>query len=149
MLTVKLYTMGSPKKSFRRALDTGIDFSTVQLKEDTSIEEPTLILKTDQNISNKNYLYISDFGRYYFVIDKTSVGYNLWKIRCHVDVLFSFKQGILANQAVIKRNQNKFNTYINDPEWRVYSNEDVITFKFSDSEFTKTLDYVLTVAGGA
>lgn len=143
-----LYINGSPKNKLKKTLSDAKSYDCL-LKDDTSILDPVLVLETADNLSGYNYMYCAEFGRYYFINNIEAIGYNLWRISAHVDVLTTYRDKILANQAVIKRQQFKFNTYLNDPEWRVYANEDVITFKFSDSEFTKTLDYVLTVAGGA
>lgn len=147
MLTVKLHKTGSPKNKVKKVLDSGLSFSCC-LKEDCSILEPTLDIFTDSDITACNYLYIQDFGRYYFIDDIVSTNNGYWTIRAHVDVLMTYQMEILGNQAVISRQQHKYNTYLNDPEWCVYAYDDVITFKFTDSEFTKSLEYVLTVAGG-
>ena len=64
-------------------------------------------------------------------------------------MLETYKTQILANTAILDRQTNFFNTYLNDDEWPVYSYDEVITFKFSDSAFIKEPSYVLTVAGGS
>jgi len=91
-------------------------------------------------------MYIAEFERYYFIDDIVSVNNNKWEVSGHVDVLETYKTGILANSAVIRRQTNIFNTYLNDPEWKVYANEDVVAFKMT-SPFSKQLKYVLAVAG--
>ena len=146
-ITVKLLHNSSPVEKIGKVLDAGMEF-TCDLKADTSILKPTLVLQAASNLSGFNYVYIQDFGRYYFIDDIVSKNNVIWEVSGHVDVLETYKQGILSNTAVLKRQQNKYNTYLNDERWPVYTYDDVITFKFTNSGFKKTLEYLLIVAGG-
>ena len=146
-ITVKLLHNSSPVEKIGKVLDAGMEF-TCDLKADTSILKPTLVLQAASNLSGFNYVYIQDFGRYYFIDDIVSKNNVIWEVSGHVDVLETYKQGILGNTAVLKRQQNKYNTYLNDERWPVYTYDDVITFKFTNSGFKKTLEYLLIVAGG-
>lgn len=146
-ITVKLLHNSSPVEKIGKTLDAGTDF-TCDLKADTSVLKPTLILQSASSLAGFNYMYIQDFGRYYFIDDIVSKNNVIWEVSGHVDVLETYKQGILSNTAVLKRQQNKYNTYLNDERWPVYTYDDVITFKFTNSGFKKTLEYLLIVAGG-
>lgn len=146
-ITVTLKHNSSPVEKIGKTLDAGTDF-TCDLKADTSILRPTLVLQSESNLSGFNYMYISDFQRYYFIDDIVSKNKVIWEVSGHVDVLQTYKQQILSNTAVLKRQQNKYNTYLNDERWPVYTYDDVITFKFTDSGFKKSLEYLLVVAGG-
>lgn len=144
--SVNLYQNESPVEKIGKNLTNSHTISDVVLKRDTSILRPVLLINSAQDIYTYNYMYISEFGRYYFIDDIRSVNNNMWEISAHVDVLETYKTEILANSAVIKRQANIFNTYLNDPEWKVYANEDVVAFKMT-SPFNKQLKYVLAVAG--
>lgn len=146
-ITVKLLHNSSPVEKIGKVLDAGMEF-TCDLKADTSILKPTLVLQAASNLSGFNYMYIPDFNRYYFIDDIVSKNNVIWEVSGHVDVLETYKQGILSNTAVLKRQQNKYNTYLNDERWPVYTYDDVITFKFTNSGFKKSLEYLLIVAGG-
>lgn len=145
---VKLCHNLSPVEKIGKNIDTGETFSGCVLKDETSILKPTIRLLTNSDIHTYNYMYIPAFERYYFIDDIVSVNNNKWEISGHVDVLETYKNSILANNAVIKRQANQYNTYLNDSEWSVFSYDDVITFKFSPSGFQKALSYLLVVAGG-
>mgnify|MGYP006923260536 CR=1 FL=1 len=145
--SVDLYVNNSPVEKIGKDLTGSHTISDVLLKRDTSILKPVLVINSVQDIFTFNYMYISEFGRYYFIDDIRSVHDNLWEISAHVDVLETYKSAILTNNAVIRRQSLKYNTYLNDPEWKTYAYEQVAAFKFPVTPFTKNLQYVLTVAG--
>lgn len=145
--TVDLLNNQSPVEMVDKTLDTGITISDVVLKRDTSILKPILHVATDADIIGYNYMYISSFNRYYFIDDIVSVGNERWEISAHVDVLQTYKDQILEQIAVIKRQQSKYNTYLNDPEWKVYAYEQRWAKKFPTAGFNKALHFILTTAG--
>lgn len=144
-LSVTLMNNASPIEKIGKSL-TAVGSYACVLKQDTSILKPVIRIQTSDNIVTCNYMYIPDLSRYYFIDDIVSENNNIWNISGHVDVLETYKSGILSNTAVIKRQQYKFNTYLNDPEWLVYAYETSAAYKFN-SPFSKTLKYVLAVAG--
>ena len=145
--SVDLYVNNSPVEKIGKDLTGSHTISGVALKRDTSILKPVLLVNSAQDIFTFNYMYISEFSRYYFIDDIRSVHDNLWEISAHVDVLETYKSKILANTAVIRRQSLKYNTYLNDPEWKTYAYEQVAAFKFPVTPFNKDLKYILTVAG--
>lgn len=145
--SVDLYQNESPVEKIGKTLSNSHTISDVVLKRDTSILRPVLLINSAHDIYTYNYMYISEFGRYYFIDDIRSVNNNMWEISAHVDVLETYKNQILANTAVIRRQSLKYNTYLNDPEWKTYAYEQVTAFKFPATPFNKELKYILTVAG--
>ena len=145
-LSVTLYNSASPVEKIGKTLIAGGSYSCT-LKDTTSVLNPALIIRTSDAVYNYNYLYIAEFQRYYFINDIKSVNNNVWEISAHVDVLETYKTAILANNAVIKRQSLKYNTYLNDPDWKTYAYEQVAAFKFPITPFNKGLEYILTVAG--
>lgn len=146
MFNVILYKNGSPVEKIGKSLTDPATISNVTMKRDTSILTPVLLTSDARNVYEYNYMYISQFNRYYFIDDIKSVHNNMWEISAHVDVLETYKDQILSNSAVIKRQQNRYNTYLNDPEWKVYADENVVAYKFN-TPFDKSLKFVLAVAG--
>ena len=122
---------------------------TGSLKDDTSVTNPTILLQgtpaTVQQIVTSNYIQIPDFGRYYFIRDISSVRTNLWEISCHVDVLQSYATQIKAQTAIIQRQKEKWNLYLNDGSFKVYQNPNVLTKPFPRG--FNTMEFVLAVAG--
>lgn len=148
MLDVNLMINNSEKNRIGKKLTGSVTYQC-SLKEDCSIMDPVIMLNTSGNMHTFNYMYIPAFQRYYFIVDVTSKGNNLWEITAHADVLETYKDKILANSCILERQTNFYNSYLNDEEYPVYSYDDVITFRFTDSEFIKNMKFILTVAGGA
>lgn len=116
------------------------------LKNQTSIINPSIIIEANlANITTCNYLTIPSFNRSYFISNIESLRNNLVEISAHVDVISSFKSEILANTAIVKRQENNWNLYIDDGIFKTYQNPIVITKAFP-SGFT-TQEFVLAVAG--
>lgn len=115
------------------------------LRNSSSVVDPIIIIETDVNLSDANYMTINSFNRKYFITDIVSVGLNRWEIHAHVDVLASFKDEIRGSSAVLKRQQNKWNLYLDDPMYKTYQNPRILTKEFP-SGFTGS-DFILAVAG--
>ena len=145
-LTVNLMKSASPVEKIGKSLTTGGTYSCV-LKDGTSILKPVLELRTSDPVYTYNYMQIADFSRYYFIDDIISLHNNLWEIHARVDVLETYKAQILANSAVVRRQQSLFNLYLDDPDFHAYNYERIQTLKFPANEFTKALNYVLVVNG--
>lgn len=116
------------------------------LKSDTSIIDPIIVFEGNiSNYVNCNYMTIPTFGRSYFVNNITSIRNGLFEISAHVDVLSSFKTQIRGNSAIVRRQENEWNLYLNDGSFRVYQNPMVLTKEFS-AGFSAP-EFVLAVAG--
>ena len=147
MITVKLHQTSSPRNKIGKTLDAGLDFSCC-LKDDCSILNPRLDIFTDADITGRNYLYIPAFGRYYFIDDIVSTNNGYWTITAHVDVLETYKDQIKANRAVIRRQENVFNLYLDDPDFQVYNYENIQTLQFAaTTDLSKSLQYVIVTNG--
>ena len=148
-LTIKLYHNASPVNKIGKNLTDELVTSDVLLKDDVSILKPVFKVKDVRSIITYNYLYCPDLMRYYFIDDIVSIHNDLWEISCHVDVLETYKNGILAQSAVVKRQQKKYNLYLNDPDFMTYNYDTIQTLKFNivSGGFSKTLNYVLVVNG--
>lgn len=115
------------------------------LKDTTSITDPTLIVTGSLDVKSCNYLTIPVFGRQYFIMEVRSIRANVWEIDCHVDVLSSFKDSILSNEAIIKKQEYNWNLYLDDGSFRVYQNPLVLTKEFPSG--FNTTEFVLAIAG--
>lgn len=117
-----------------------------ELKTETSIIDPVIVIECDLSaVVECNYISISAFGRSYFVNNIRSIRSNLVEFSCHVDVLSSFAAEIRSNTAIVRRQENNWNLYLNDGSFKVYQNPNVLTKAFP-SGFT-TQEFVLAVAG--
>lgn len=118
------------------------------LREGTSIINPVIRISGANipTLKNANYMHIPDFNRYYFITDIKSIRNGLIEISGHVDVLQTYVGQIRNNTAIIKRNSNSWNLYIEDGLFKTYANPHIFT-KLFPSGF-KDPSFVLSVAGG-
>lgn len=121
---------------------------TGSLKDGTSIINPVILISGDiSDYVDCNYLDIPTFQRKYFVRDITSVRNGLFEVSCHVDVLSSWETEIKTNDAIVKRQEKKFNLYLNDGSFRTYQNPVITTHPFPNG--FSGLEFVLAVAGAS
>lgn len=148
-MTLELYYNASEGNQLDKNIFpvTNLDVHPV---EGFSIEDPVLrIGSVDFSVlSNANYAYIPEYNRYYFIDPPTIANNKIFMLSLHVDVLMSFKSSIRNLVGIISRQENQYNLYLPDPEFKVYANTDKKTLKFSKSPFTKTANFLLTVSGG-
>ena len=117
-----------------------------ELKTETSIIDPVIIIECDLSaVTGCNYISIPAFGRSYFVNNIRSIRTGLVEFSCHVDVLSTFASQIRDNTAIVRKQENNWNLYLNDGSFKIYQNPTVLTKAFP-SGFT-TQEFVLAVAG--
>lgn len=144
-MEIILYYNDSEKIKLDKEL-TQIGTIEGRLFQNTSITKPSIMFDLDTTVFSANYLYIPQFNRYYFITDVVNVSANKWQIQARVDVLTSFKSAIRENTAIIERQENEYNLYLDDKYYRAYQNEDVQYKKFSGS--LPSDKYILVVNGG-
>lgn len=91
---------------------TGAEDVSAQMVN-TDILNP--VLKVLGGRSGCNYVYIKDFGkRYYFVESVEAVAGGHCILRCHVDVLYTYKDSILGLTCLVSRNEFDENPFLVD-----------------------------------
>lgn len=145
-MTVVLQTNNSENNKLKKSV-SNIVTKTGSLRESTSIVNPKILVQGDlTSLRNCNYMTISDFGRSYFVTDIVAVGKGVVELTGHCDVLSSFSSQILSNRAVVLRQENSFNRYLNDSKFMTYQNNNIKTAVLSGEGFTQA-GYILVTAG--
>lgn len=149
-MLVNLYFNSSEAYDSNKNLTQLSSLSDVHPVEGFDIETPVLKIGSvnQSTLNNVNYAYIPEFNRYYFVDPPTVVNNKVYMLSLRVDVLMSFKSSINNLVAIIARQENEYNLYLPDPEFKVYANTDKKTLKFSKVPFTKNANFLLTVSGG-
>ena len=142
-----LYTNNSDNKVVTKNI-TALATINGTLRDNCSIIDPVITV-SDSVMNNAmaaacNYAKIAQFGRYYYVNNIVSAG-KFWEIHMHVDVLASFQTQLKALDAVVARQETKYNLYLNDGYFKTYQNPHV-SIKPFPSGFTEQY-YVLSVAG--
>ena len=122
-MTVTYWTNYSKRKnSTTKPSSTGTDV-TVKLKDDCSIINP--IIESATIPANANYVYISDFGRYYFVTNVVYVTKTIKNFQLEVDVLATYKTAIGSTSAHIAYSSTGYDTQIIDPRLTVKTTKQI------------------------
>lgn len=147
MFDITFYTNKSEQIKLDKDLTT-IATLTGEMVNSASILSPSILIDGDiELIKNANYFYIPQFGRYYFLTSPASYVNGLWEIGGTCDVLSSWKSYIRQQTAIVAKQENEYNLFLNDGTLMAYSNPHIITKTFPDG-FGDTYDMVLTVVGG-
>lgn len=145
-MNIGLYKNLSDKNHVDKNIEQlGIDIPGT-LRSDCSIINPVIQLEaiTGIDIKHANYAYIPEFGRYYY-INNITLKNQLYELSMHVDVLMTYKYEIRANSAVISRQENKYNLYLQDGVFKTESFPHMQIIQFEEG-FTD-YSFILSVAG--
>jgi hypothetical protein len=134
--------------SFNKSLTSLGDFSC-DFKNIIDVETPEVYVAAGATYDQANYMYISEFGRYYYAKARAGTG-NVITFECQSDPLMSFKSQILACPAVISRNPWHFDLYVPDPKLPIEARSSSAILKFTGDHFSGTNNsYILTTIGSA
>lgn len=143
--TIDLQISMSDKIEMDKTITTIASLSGT-LKDATSIIDPVILVEGDlSQFAQCNYMTIPVFGRSYFVTNIRSIRNDLFEISAHVDVISTWKSEIRGNLAIVKKQQNDWNLYLNDGTFHTYQNPMVLAKEFPSG--FNTLEFVLAVAG--
>lgn len=116
------------------------------LRNQSNTRDPEVLIEGNiEDVAGANYMTIYSFKRNYFIMSIESVRDGLYLIRGHVDVLTTYATAIKYNSAIIHRQANSFNLYLDDGVMKVYQNPIVETYSFPNG--FSNLMYVMPVVG--
>ena len=149
-MNITLYKMLDVPNKVNKTLGTSLVL-TGNVRGDCSMTDP--IIEIANATMDYTYAYITQFSRYYFIKSATIMRTGLWRLELHVDVLQSNASAIKALTAIVKRQQNVYNLYLDDPLFKAQNKQQIITKRIGSSAFTPstltgTPCFVLTVVGG-
>ena len=146
-MRIILYTNNSPENQLTKDTTEITGFTTAILKDETDILNPVFRISgaTWEQVNACNYVIAPELGRGYFVRDISSIRNGVFEFSCHVDVLSSFADAIRAQTAVIHRQENQWNLYLDDGIFKTYQNPNIVVKKFPSGFNTQS--FVLAVAG--
>lgn len=145
--TCSLYNNTSDPNVINKSITSLGDF-TCEFKQGIDVERPTVYVAAGSTYDKANYMYIPEFGRYYFchAIGGTS---QTLTFECVSDPLMSFAGGILSADAVISRNPWRYDLYLPDPDIPIESRTIKGSFKFPNTTLFDGDNncYILTTLG--
>lgn len=103
-MNVRLYTYNKKVNSTAHPSTSGGTGYSCTIKDPSSVLSPVLLLKAS-NPTNRNYAYIEEFGRFYWIRDWVS-DHNMWEAHLQVDALASWKSQITASSQYVDRAAN-------------------------------------------
>jgi len=143
-MQIKLYSTSSEKNRLTKIV-TGEKTITGNLQNACDVINPVIIVGYDSSFLTKNYAYIADFGRYYFITGFETDNKEI-AISMHVDVLMTYKDDIKNSKARIVRSASNFDEYIiddmiiNESRTRTYQRK-------IGAGFTKADKYLMLIGG--
>lgn len=108
-MTLKTYTYtGEPNVVDKSSALTGETTLSngVKMEGNQSITGPTLMIEST-TLPTFNYVYITEFQRYYFCKPPIWVANNMWQIDTEEDFLMSHKDDIINHYAIASRLEDK------------------------------------------
>lgn len=136
----------SPTHQIKKRVNV-VDTLTGTFRDSVDILNPVVRIERENPVGF-NYVYISSFGRRYFVEDVTIVRKGILDLHLRVDVLDTFANEILSNTAIIDKQEKTYNLYLNDDSIKMKQNPLVTLLKFPHGLFENNqYTFVLCVAG--
>ncbi len=147
--TVNFCRNNSPVEKIGKDLSIGVDITGCRLKTSTSILQPVILIKTNEDIYNYNYMKIDRLNRCYFIDDIVSVNYGIWEVSGHVDVLETYKNEILANSAIMEGSEQlQINKYLPDDNVFITNCKRLTNILNFPRGLSDTGEFILITAGG-
>lgn len=144
-MTIKLYNNTSAPNYVSKTI-TLVEELSGTLRESTSIVDPVVTIERSSPVGF-NYVQIPEFGRYYYVTGVSSEINGLIAISLHCDVLMTYASEIRNMDAIVKRQENEFNLYLDDGIFKAYQNtkHKIIAFPYGFTQYS----YILALAGNS
>ena len=116
-ITLYRFTKRENSTKLPTANDQPIIYSCRLNDSESSLLNPVLKLSAanaQTNLLNRNYVYIPEFGRYYYIDDWRYDGDGCWSALCRIDPLASWKTQIIGSGGYTSRVQGYKDPYLVD-----------------------------------
>ena len=139
-MKITLYNQSNDVRKVSKVLGTAIaEFSDAVARDSFDVRRGEITIVTDTDISKCNYCYIEELDRYYYITDITIQRKNVWILSLKCDVLMTFSSGIRALNGTVDRQENKYNGYIPDGEYKQLAYSQITTKAFPNAINNDTL----------
>lgn len=140
---ITTYVNASDEHVLDKSITKVHDNINVVLKDDTNMINPVIIV-SGSLAPSYNYVYLTDFNRYYYVRDIT-YSQQRYYIALEVDVLMSFNAAIKSLEVIANRSSSRFNVYQPDNSIPFLQRNVIATQKFPSGFGSESL--ILAVNG--
>ena len=108
-MNIRLYNMAYNPIKVDKSIPVSYTEKSIDFKGDMNILDISFELGYDNALLNKNYAYIPDLGRYYFIKPIGIIGHRI-VFSGHCDVLKSWSSSIKGSKCTATRSNFKNNT---------------------------------------
>ena len=149
-----LYKTADDRRRIGKSLTDGFRLNDIEIKQDTTILNPSIIIKYFSGVMTYNYCYISVFDRYYYISNINVLSGGRVELICEVDVLNTYASEIKALSAILTRGSIGSPTMIIDNRLPIKQTKNVKTYEFSGGDFNIDIatkldnNFVLNIMGG-
>lgn len=127
-ITMSLYQVSDDINVMGKSIPTPTSTHTILLKDGCSVDNPVVTFSAVASaIAPLNYAYIDSFGRYYYITDRKSLVNGVVELTLESDPLQSFKTEIGNCDAIVRRQENDANGYLQDDQYNAMAYEAVAT----------------------
>lgn len=152
-MTLTFYNISDAPNVVNKTLGTGTNVENVHPVENCDMLNPSFILNNSTAASTYNYVYVSAFGRYYFITGRQLLRGNRVIITCAVDVLYTYASSIKACTGTVLRSESiGAPSMIPDSKLPIQSNNLMVDAdNFGATPFSPILathPFILTTIGG-
>ena len=139
-MDIKFYQNASDKRVIDKILNIEYALTGCELIEPASAINPEFIISMTPGLYQYNYCYIPYFSRYYYITDMIALDGQRMQIKCHVDVLMSYKNQIKECPIISRTNENSYDMYLPDDRtiesrYIRYSKKFPVSFKDFNSSY--------------
>lgn len=146
-MTIELYNVSDVSNKIIKNIGSPAVTVSGSLKDDCELLNPVIRIERS-GVPNYNYAHIPEFSRYYFVDPPKAVHNNIWELKMHVDVLYTYRGGILIAPCIVAKSSSHYNLYLNDPNYKSYSNPQIFSERFPSGFNVENAHFVMTIFGG-
>lgn len=129
-MNIKLYSTQDAPIKVNKTLTLIADI-TGESRESVDCFNPSFILSAEilNQIKSANYLYCTDWGKFYFLNSKELKNKTV-VASCREDVLMSLKEQLLSQTVTVSRNAKISNAYLLDNGYQMLSYSNIVTKEF-------------------
>lgn len=127
---IKLYHCSSDSRVVTKDISDMVSYNSATARDAFDVMGGSIIIATASDLSDYNYAYITDVGRYYYITDITVLRDGVWQLTLAVDVLMTYSAAIRALHGTVDRQTNVNNGYISDPEYKALTFSAIVTKTF-------------------
>lgn len=127
-MNVSFYKSNDDPRKLGKTMQPVVNNISCSVFNNCSLITPTILIAFNPDIINANYMYISDFDRWYFIVDiSVDIGKKMY-VQCVIDVLQTYENEIKNCTATCVRNGGIGRpTYIPDNSLPLYQSAENFT----------------------